>query len=154
MGSLDIRQITIDDLRFAPGVDALLREYSQECGIAGLPKPKAEWLTYARLEHHGALHVVGAYLDGSLVGFCHVLVSLNPHYSALLAVTESLFVATAHRGTGAGLALLREAEAIARHRGAVGLLVSAPTGGSLAAVLERSKGFRETNRAFLQELRP
>jgi len=154
MGSLDIRQITIDDLRFAPGVDALLREYSQECGIAGLPKPKAEWLTYARFEYYGVLHVVGAYLDGSLVGFCHVLVSLNPHYSALLAVTESLFVAAAHRGTGAGLALLREAGSIARQRGAVGLLVSAPTGGSLAAVLERSKGFRETNRAFLQELRP
>ena len=154
MGSLDIRQITIDDLRFAPGVDALLREYAQECGIAGLPKPKAEWLTYARLEHHGALHVIGSYLDGILVGFCHVLVSLNPHYSALLAVTESLFVATAHRGTGAGLALLGEAGSIARQRGAVGLLVSAPTGGSLAAVLERSKGFRETNRAFLQELRP
>ena len=154
MGSLDIRQITIDDLRFAPGVDALLREYAKECGIAGLPKPKAEWLTYARLEHHGALHVVGAYLDGSLVGFCHVLVSLNPHYSALLAVTESLFVAAAHRGTGAGLALLREAEAIARQRGAVGMLVSAPTGGSLAAVLERSKGFQETNRVFFRELRP
>lgn len=153
MGSLDIRQITIDDLRFAPGVDALLREYAQECGIAGLPKPNAEWLTYARFEYYGALHVVGAYLDGSLVGFCIVLVSLNPHYSALLAVTESLFVAAAHRGTGAGLALLREAGSIARQRGAVGLLVSAPTGGSLAAVLERSKGFRETNRAFLQELR-
>ena len=152
MEQLDIRQITIDDLRFAPGVDALLREYSQECGIAGLPKPKAEWLTYARLEYHGALHVVGAYLDGSLVGFCHVLVSLNPHYSALLAVTESLFVAAAHRGTGAGLALLREAEAIARQRGAVGLLVSAPTGGTLAAVLEHSKGFRETNRAFFRGL--
>ena len=154
MGSLDIRQITIDDLRFAPGVDALLREYSQECGIAGLPKPKAEWLTYARFEYYGALHVIGAYFDGILVGFCHVLVSLNPHYSAPLAVTESLFVAAAHRGTGAGLALLREAEAIARQRGAVGLLVSAPTGGSLAAVLERSKGFQETNRVFFRELRP
>ena len=154
MGHLDIRQITIDDLRFAPGVDDLLREYAKECGIAGLPKPKAEWLTYARLEHHGALHVVGAYLDDELVGFCHVLVSLNPHYSRLLAVTESLFVAAAHRGTGAGLALLREAESIARERGAAGLLISAPTGGSLAAVLERSKGFRETNRVFFRELQP
>ena len=38
--------------------------------------------------------------------------------------------------------------------GAVGLLVSAPTGGSLAAVLERSKGFRETNRVFFRELPP
>jgi len=151
MGSLDIRQITIDDLRFAPGVDALLREYAQECGIAGLPKPKAEWLTYARLEYHGALHVVGAYLDGSLVGFCHVLVSLNPHYSALLAVTESLFVAAAHRGTGAGLALLREAGSIARQRGAVGLLVSAPVGGRLAQILPRC-GYRETSRVFFRGL--
>lgn len=96
--------------------------------------------------------MIGAYLDDILVGFCHVLVSLNPHYSALLAVTESLFVAAAHRGTGAGLALLREAENVARERGAAGMLVSAPTGGTLAAVLEHSKGFRETNRAFFRGL--
>lgn len=152
MEQLAISRISIDDLRFAPGIDALLRDYAAESAIAGLPVPKAEWLTYARMEHHGALHVIGAYIDGQLVGFCNVLVSLSPHYSVLIAVTESLFVSPSHRSTGAGLALLREAENVARERGAAGLLVSAPTGGTLAAVLERSKGFRETNRAFFRGL--
>ena len=152
MEQLDISRISIDDLRFAPGIDALLRDYAAESAIAGLPVPKAEWLTYARMEHHGALHVIGAYIDGQLVGFCNVLVSLSPHYSVLIAVTESLFVSPSPRSTGAGLALLREAENVARERGAAGMLVSAPTGGTLAAVLEHSKGFRETNRAFFRGL--
>lgn len=64
MEQLDISRISIDDLRFAPGIDALLRDYAAESAIAGLPVPKAEWLTYARMEHHGAMHVIGAYLDG------------------------------------------------------------------------------------------
>lgn len=152
MEQLAISRISIDDLRFAPGIDALLRDYAAESAIAGLPVPKAEWLTYARMEHHGALHVIGAYIDGQLVGFCNVLVSLSPHYSVLIAVTESLFVSPSHRGTGAGLALLREAENVARERGAAGMLVSAPTGGTLAAVLERMSGFQETNRAFFRGL--
>lgn len=154
MGTLDIRRISVDDLRFAQGVKALLREYAAECSIHGLPSPKPEWLTYARLEFHGAMQVLGAYHDDALVGFCTVLVSLSPHYSALIAVTESLFVGASHRHTGAGLALLREAEAVARERQAVGMLVSAPFGGALAAVLESSRNFRETNRAFFRELTP
>ena len=154
MGQIDIRRISIDDLRTAPGIDALLRDYAAESSIDGLPVPKAEWLTYARMEHHGALHVIGAYLDGQLVGFCNVLVSLSPHYSVLIAVTESLFVGAAHRSTGAGLALLREAEAIAKEQGAAGMLVSAPLGGTLAAVLEVKKSYRETNRVFFRGLQP
>ena len=79
-------------------------DYAAESAIAVLPVPKAEWLTYARMEHHGALHVIGAYIDGQLVGFCSNAVSLSPHCSVLIAVTESLFVSPSHRSTGAGLA--------------------------------------------------
>lgn len=52
-GQIDIRRISIDDLRTAPGIDVLLREYAAESSIDGLPVPKAEWLTYA----HGASRV-------------------------------------------------------------------------------------------------
>ena len=68
-----------------------------------------------------------------------------------LAVVESYFVASKHRKSGAGLALLREAERIASDRGAHALLVSAPHGGRLADVMPRV-GYRETNRVFFRSL--
>ena len=154
MGTLEIRHIAVDALRDAPGIKSLLREYARECAIDGLPKPDPEWLTYARLEHHGALQVLGAFVDDQLAGFCTVLVSLNPHYSVLLGVTESLFVGAHFRGTGAGMALLRAAERNAKERGAAAMLVSAPINGDLRRVLIGSKFYKATNMTFTRSLQP
>jgi GNAT superfamily N-acetyltransferase len=80
-----------------------------------------------------------------------MLVSLLPHYSALAATTESWFVSAAARKGGTGKRLMDAAEAKARELGAVGFLISAPTGGSLERAAPML-GYRETNRVYFKAL--
>lgn len=148
---VEIRETTATSILSEPGISALLEEYAAESAIHGLPPPRPHADIYAALDATGALTALGAYLDGVLVGFLLFVTTVSPHYSALLSVCESFFVAAEHRRAGAGLDLLRAAEERARERGAVGLLVSSPIGGRLAEVLPRS-GYRETNRAFFRGL--
>lgn len=130
---------------------ALLAEYAAEASIAGLPAPQPDERSYFRLEANGVLHPLAAYdADERMVGFIVLLVSLNPHYGVKLGVIESFFVASEHRGSGAGLRLLRAAEACAEAQGAAGLLVSAPIKGRLADVLDAHDAYNETNRVFFR----
>lgn len=131
---------------------SLLAEYAAECRLAGLPEPAPHREIYEMLEQSGAFELIGYQYEGQLVGFVALLVSMNPHYSVILGATESLFVSARYRKTGAGLALLREAQRIARAKGAAGLLVSAPAGGALAEVLDSSKDWDYVNRVFLKVL--
>jgi GNAT superfamily N-acetyltransferase len=150
---LTIKPLTIAQFFDDPAAAELLAEYADECALAGLPSPEPHRQIYEVLERTGAVTLLAAYEDGGpLVGFCALLVSMNPHYSQILGATESLFVAKAHRKTGAGLRLLREAEAQARAKGALGLLVSAPFGGDLAAVLNSRHGWDRTNIVFCKVL--
>lgn len=146
-----IQKSTVAELEAAPNIAALLAEYASESAIAGLPPPSAKVETYRHLESVGMLHVLSAISDGELIGFITVLASALPHYSATVAVSESFFVAKAHRNTGAGLKLLRAAENKARELGSPGLLVSAPYGGDLFKVLPRV-GYSETNRVFFKKV--
>lgn len=135
----------------APALEALLAEYAAECAIDGLGVPDAQIETYQRMEAAGILHLLGAFINGDLVGFVSLLVSELPHYGRRVATTESLFVAKCARKSGAGLKLLKTSEQLAASLGAVGLLISAPYGGRLAKVLPRI-GFQETNRVFFRSL--
>ncbi len=85
--------------------------------------------SYRELERLGLLRVLSAMHEGRQIGFLTLLAPVLPHYGVVVAVSESFFVARAHRGTGAGLKLLRLAEDLAREAGSPGLLVSAPSKG-------------------------
>ena len=146
-----IRSISVDDLFAHHDAQALLAEYAAESAIDGLPTPTPDQERYRLIESSGALRVLAAFQGDTLMGFLALLVSVNPHYSAMLAVIESFFVGAAYRKTGAGLALLHQAEEVARQAHADGLLVSAPSGGRLAQVLPAT-GYRETNRVFFRGL--
>lgn len=145
----DIRKCSIPELENAANIKDLLAEYAAESAIAGLPAPSAKFDMYRSLEESGALHVIGAFSSELLIGYITVLAPVLPHYSAVVAVTESFFVAKEHRKSGAGIKLLREAESYAKTKGSPGLLVSAPFGGDLAEVLPRV-GYEETNRVFFK----
>ena len=149
---LEIAPAAVAEIEAAAGINALLDEYAAESLIDGLPAPVANWQAYRALEAAGMLHVFAARVHGRMAGFVAVLIAPHPRYSVNLATTESFFVARAHRGTGAGLKLLRAAEQRAREAGAPGLLVSAPSGGDLARVLPRV-GYRESNRVFFRPVR-
>src|SRR5690606_4232312 len=118
------------------------------------PPPVPHRDIYLALERAGIVSMFGARVDGVLVGFIVLLTSMNPHYSVVLGAVESSFVAAAHRKSGAGVKLLREARRAAKDRGAVGLLVSAPLGGMRAAVRRGSKRSDLSNEGFCAVLGP
>lgn len=151
MQSITIRPCTVDDILAAPNLGALVVEYAVECAIDGLGEPHPRWDTYHKFEAAGVLHIVGAFEGSELIGFIVLLVAELPHYSAIVATTESFFVADRARKGGAGLKLLREAERVCAALGAVGFLVSAPANGRLAKIMPRI-GFRESNRVFFRKL--
>lgn len=140
---------TVADVTNSPNFPALAAAYAAESQIKGLPAATTDMRGYQNLETAGFLHVFAAHRNGELIGFLSLLVAPHPRYSVSLATTESYFVAREHRNTGAGLRLLSAAKVKARELGAPGLLVSAPSNGSLAEVLPRL-GFVETNRVFFQ----
>lgn len=148
---LIIASSTVAKISTAAEFPALAAEYAAESAIDGLPPPAAKMETYRQLERAGMLHAFSARLDDALIGFITVLAPILPHYGVPVAVSESFFVAKTHRGTGAGLRLLRAAEDKARALGSPGLLVSAPFEGALLKVLPRI-GYVETNRVFFKKV--
>jgi len=146
---LEIRNCSISELEKSPNISELLEEYVAESSIHGLPHPSAKVDIYKTLESVGAIRVIAAFYSDILIGYVIVLCSVLPHYSEIVATTESFFVAKKYRKTGAGLRLLREAEEYAKKNKSAGLLVSAPLGGVLAEVLPNF-GYRETNRVFFR----
>lgn len=145
-----VQPTTVAEISAAASFPALLAEYAAESSIEGMPSPNARMETYRELEAKGMLHVISAVNDdGELVGFISVLAAPLPHYGMSVAVSESFFVAKAHRGSGAGIKLLRDAEERARVIGSPGLLVSAPYAGKLFELLPRL-GYAETNRIFFK----
>lgn len=149
MEPVTIRPCTVAEVFAAPNIDELLAEYASESSIAGLPSAVPNRDLYAGLEATGFMQVIGAFEGERLVGFLVLVVTVNPHYSQILAVTESYFVAAEHRKTGAGLQLLAVAENLAKQKGALGMFVSAPVQSRLARVMP-GIGYRETTRAFFR----
>lgn len=145
-----IRTITVAEAKANPFFPTLAREYAEECKLAGLPHPDEKIACYEAIENTPYFTAFGAFSGEKLVGLVVVLTSVIPHYGVSISVTESLFVAKAYRHTGAGLKLLQAAEKHAKAKGSPGLLVSAPYGGTLAAVLPR-RGYRATNTIFFKE---
>lgn len=148
---MEIRPIVMKDIWDAPNSTSLLEEYAAESSIEGLPTPTAKKKLYDVLEKSGILHAFGAFIGAEMVGFITILNTPATHYDITLFTAESFFVAKDHRSTGAGLKLLNAAEKLANDNNACGLLVSAPSGGRLASVLE-GREYKETNRVFFKRL--
>ena len=147
----EVRQFTFNDLENNPKFKELCDEYAAESSIEGMPPTDPHLPMYRQLEAAGVLHAFGAFSGDELVGFLLMLVSPVPHYSAVIANTESFFVRDGHRKGGTGSKLLKMAEEHAKHLGAVGIFVSAPSGGRLSRAI-RLFGFRETNQVFFRKL--
>ena len=147
----EIKRITFEGLSTRPEFDSLVSEYADECQISGLPRCKYDGSTYYLLENLNVIHFAAAFVNGVLVGFSSLIVTKMPHYSQILAVTESIFVSKEHRGSGAGMMLIREMEFIARDGGAIGILVSAPKGGRLNALMPNI-GYSHTNEVFFKAI--
>lgn len=148
-----IRPITVAEAFDSPVFAALCGEYQAESlrnpdMLGALPDRNG----YTRMADAGLLHPLGVFVGGELVGLCAVLIAPVLHFGGkVIATTETLFVAEAHRAGGAGMELLHAAEGVATKAGAAGLYVTAPTGGRLERLLPRV-GYHETNRVFFRGL--
>ena len=145
MNRATIARCTVDQIL---GCADLLLEYAEESAIDGMPQPRPDAPAYRTMEANGKVVAFGAFDEDKLIGFLVMLAVTLPHYSEKVATAESFFVSAAYRRAGTGDRLLDEAKRFAKEIGAVGLLISAPIGGKLAAVLEKKKSFTETNRVF------
>lgn len=149
---LEIHPTSFAALAAEPGFAELVAAYTAECALPGLPKAPVDAAAYAALESWGVYHAFGAWVDGRLAGFLGVILQGVPHYEGqTFASVESLFVAPKQRRSGAGLALIREAEALARRRGSPVLFLSAPCGGRLDTLLPRL-GYTACNTVYRKEM--
>lgn len=145
----EVRRITFAELTASAEWDGLVSEYADECQIAGLPRCKHDSSTYYLLENSGAINFAAAFVGDTLVGFATLLVTQLPHYSRIVAIVESIFVAKQHRSSGAGMMLIREMESLAKDNEAIGILVSAPKGGRLNGLMPNI-GYTHTNEVFFK----
>ena len=134
---MEINQVSYADVYNDPAFPVLAEEYKRSAAD-GTPAVEPQLDMYTGLELAGVMGSLAARVDGELIGFINILVNKIPHYGVPLASTESYFVTPEYRSTGAGLALLRRAEALAVSMGAVGLMVSAPVGQKLDKVLAKT----------------
>lgn len=154
MKPTNIRPITVAEAFDAPVFAALSDEYEREAARnPNLLGSKPDRNAYEQLVAAGLLHPLGVFVNGELVGMATVLVTPVLHFGGkVIATTETLFVAKAHRAGGTGRALLHAAEAVALEAGAAGLYVSSPAGGRLERFLPLA-GYTETNRVFYRGLK-
>ena len=151
MNPVTVRRCTVAELEQAPEFGALGEEYAAESGraIRGVSDPQIDF--YRRAEAAGTMLFHGAWIGEELVGFLVLHLSVVPHLGVTIATTETLFVASHARSSGAGRLLLDFAEDAAKDCGAAGLVVSAPVGGRLEVILPR-RGFKLTNQLFFKGL--
>lgn len=148
----EVRAIRYSDVLDAPNAQELLAEYAAECSIREIGNPDPQPQMYEAFEKLGLSQIFGAYEGGTLVGFASVLIAILPHYGKRVATMESLFVASAHRKSGLGLALLKAVEQHAGHEQCAAILYSAPADGQLARLLSMREGYRLTNTVFCRGL--
>lgn len=146
-----IRKISFDEISARPEFATITQAYADESKIEEMPPHNLNYDSYRRLEQMGMYHCYGAFVEDNLVGLVTVLVTMIPHYSVLIASTESLFVDEKHRKGGTGLKLIKAAEECAKENGAINLFVNAPMGGRLVQVMPRI-GYRECQRIFCRRL--
>ncbi len=146
---IEVRRVRFSEVAAQPDFDELLQEYANEAAIAGLPDPRCQVEMYDQMQDHGMIHILAAFDHGRLVGTLVIVAAVSPHYGVMLTTTESFFVRPDDRKSGAGIALLREAERLSVELKSEGLLISTPYGGKLAKVLPKA-GYIETNRVFFR----
>ena len=127
----------------------MIDEYSQECSIVGMTKPKPNIGSYLTIEKTGLLKSLGVYSNDKMVGFSVIIQQNIPHYNALVSVVESVFIAKAYRKYNVGNRLIKEIENIWSN--SIGILITAPFNGSLVKLLPRL-GYTTTNIVFFKGL--
>lgn len=149
---ITVKQISYKELDGLPEFKDIAKEYTAESSLDEMPPINPNVDLYIKLNEAGALTTLAAYDDELVIGYANFIMSPNLHYSVTTAVTESFFVKEDYRKTGAGMFLLKEMERLAKEKGAIAILVSAPTDSKLSFVMDKNKAYKETNKVFFRSL--
>lgn len=148
--STQVSECSFSGLADDPEFDALVAEYATESKIKGMPPINWAREMYEGMESMGMVHCLALRdTEDKLIGFAILLCTIYPHYSKLAVTAESLFVTRDYRQGGSGMKLIKAIEDHGKKIGAVGILLSAPHGGSLEAVAPRI-GYQHTNSVFFK----
>jgi GNAT superfamily N-acetyltransferase len=96
--------------------------------------------------------VIGAFVDGNLVGFCHHLFHRSTWADGPYCYLEDLFVSPDSRGSGAGRALIEATADIARAAGAENLYWHTRTGNATARALYDQVASRQVDVVYERDL--
>lgn len=140
-----IRAINYADILDATNSKELLDEYAEECVV---PDYSPQRKMYEAMDKAGILQCFGAYVEEKLVGFIVVISCVMPHNGKKTATIESIFAMSKYRDTGAGNALIVEAEKFSRGSGCVALLASPRIDSRMSVVLSRRKGWEDTHTVY------
>ena len=135
----EVREISVDALIADPQWPTIAREYEAECGTSDMVQCNVNWDMYRSIESCGQLKAFGAFVNGTLVGYCFLVMVMHPKYSSLIGTTESIYVLREYRTAGVGLRLFRFVERMAHDLGAVAMLCSSGAESSMSKLMPALK---------------
>ena len=95
------------------GLAELVREHHAEVGVYKDKMPlDVDWAGYHEDEVAGTLRILGARIDGALIGYSsfYVLKAHRHYRSTVHAMGDAIFVRATHRRSGIGIELIDKAE--------------------------------------------
>lgn len=133
----EFKILTVDQITSDPAVVDLFHSHWYEIALnKDLMKLKPLLDKYYQLEDNGMLLIIGAYVDGELVGYSVNFLNQHLHYADLwTCMNDIVFVDKAARKSGIGAALIRHTEELAKERGAQMMLWHVKENTSMAALL-------------------
>ena len=147
---MEVKDVSARVIYSSPEFDQIVRDYCEESGNPDLGEAVPALDFYERMEQADAVRCAAAYEGERIVGIVVVVTTLYPHFGKRIASVESLWLDRKHRAGGAGLKLIRKAQALAREMGAVGIYYGARSGSRLAQLYGRL--FTPMNSLFWKKL--
>ena len=143
--------IPVTDIFDAKNSEELFREYAKESKSELMPESIPDKDIYKELEEQYLLHCVGAYDNGTLVGFIVGLITPNFHHSTKGMTIESIFVLPEHRTGGTAKGLVYRLEVIAKANDCSTMFL----GGRIGHIEKRAKalGFTPTSVISVKDIR-
>jgi ribosomal protein S18 acetylase RimI-like enzyme len=146
--SLRVRPATAEDF---PAVAALLEDLGRP-KVLGTPDEASHRSTFDSLLRSPDLFGLVAEDEGVVVGFIDVYFVPRLNFSSPQAWVPDLIVSETARSRGVGAALLREAEALARERGAFALTLESANWRTRAHSFYERQGMLQSGKAFVKPL--
>jgi hypothetical protein len=149
-----IRLSTLEELITHKDFAALIEGYGEECRNKKLKEPNPDYELYGRMEQLGVAKFIMVEWGDRLIGFAVVLFSPVAHYSAMIAVTESIYMVPEYRKSAIGGMLIKFIERLSDEElGADGLFITAPRDSALEKALHKNETYDHTNTVFFKGFR-